>query len=441
MEEIRNEKETVLLVGLNTGETKNFDFAMEELGNLARACDMEPSGMITQNMEKENKSYLIGEGKLEEIKRYLTTYDIDSVVFNNTLSPAQLSNLQHAIDVPVYDRTGLILQIFDRRARSREARLQVEIARLQYILPRLSGLRTGLSRQGGAGGSMSSKGAGETKLELDRRKLEHRLTMLNRELKAVSEEKSERRKKRSISGIYRVALVGYTNAGKSTILNTMQSLYGVYASSGAGESKEVLAKDMLFATLDTTVRRIRKPETPTFLLADTVGFISELPHHLVKAFRSTLDEALEADLIIQVIDISDPDYELHAEVTNETLKELNAGDIPRLFVYNKADVFMNDRALPGLEGNRILMSAKEPKHMEFLHGQIIERMRKSHVEKTYLFPYERSDLAAYLNEVGACMHTEYGEEGILVKALVGEADCGRLKTYEKINSGFTACSH
>ena len=234
------------------------------------------------------------------------------VVFDNGLSPIQLRNLSRDLDCPVMDRTTLILEIFSARAKTREAKLQVEVARLQYMLPRLVGLHDALSRQGGASGAMSNKGAGEKKLELDRRRLEQRLTTMRRELEKISGERETQRKKRAASGIPRVALVGYTNAGKSTVMNAMLSAYD-----GEGE-KMVYEEDMLFATLDTTVRRITPPDQNDFLLSDTVGYISNRPHSLVKAFRSTLEEVREADLLIQVIDYSDENYTEHIRVTEET---------------------------------------------------------------------------------------------------------------------------
>ena len=222
----------------------------------------------------------------------------DVIIFDNSLSPMQLRNLQERLEKPVLDRSTLILDIFAGRARSREAKLQVEVARLQYMLPRLVGLHAALSRQGGGTGSLSNKGAGEKKLELDRRVLERRLTQLRRELKEVGEERQTQRKRRAGSGMPRVALVGYTNAGKSTLLNAMLDLYG--SDETDVEEKKVMEKDMLFATLDTTVRKIAADNHHAFLLSDTVGFIHKLPHNLVEAFHSTLEEAKEASLLLQV---------------------------------------------------------------------------------------------------------------------------------------------
>ena len=234
------------------------------------------------------------------------------------------------------DRTALILEIFSDRAKTREAKLQVELARLQYLLPRLAGMGTALSRQGGGSGSRSNKGAGEKKLELDRRHIEHRITECKRELEVVKKNRITQRKSRKNSAIPQVSLVGYTNAGKSTIMNQLLSFYG-NLEIAHNEHKLVLQKDMLFATLETTIRKITPPNKSPFYLSDTVGFIDKLPHNLVDAFRSTLEEACEADLLLQVVDVSDPYYKDQMRVTNETLAELGAGHIPQIIVYNKAD--------------------------------------------------------------------------------------------------------
>ena len=321
----------VLLVGVDTGEEQDFEHSMEELKSLAEAAYKQVVGVVVQRMERVNNSLYIGAGKVAEVKEYAASCEAQEIVFDNALSPSQVRNLGRELDLVVLDRTNLILDIFSIRAKTREAKLQVETANLQYMLPRLVGMRENLSRQGGTGGSMSNKGAGETKLELDRRKIEHRISMLKRELESVAQNRETTRKKRSQSRIPQVALVGYTNAGKSTILNRLVDTYG------GGEEKNVLEKDMLFATLETNVRSIHTGDNKPFFLVDTVGFIHKLPHGLVQAFRATLEEVKYADLIVEVVDFSDEHYRQHMEVTAETLKELGAGNIPRLVVYNKID--------------------------------------------------------------------------------------------------------
>ena len=238
--------ERVLLVGANLNDGEDYLTSLEELGALAEACDMEVAGVTSQTLETVHKAFYIGTGKVDEVKRMAADYDVNVIIFDNSLSPMQMRNLQERLEKPILDRSALILDIFARRARSREAKLQVEVARLQYMLPRLVGLHAALSRQGGASGSMSSRGAGETKLELDRRVLEKRLSELRQELKEVGNERETQRKRRVKSGLPRVALVGYTNAGKSTLLNAMLDLYG--ADEGEGQEKHVMEKDMLFAT-------------------------------------------------------------------------------------------------------------------------------------------------------------------------------------------------
>ena len=284
------EKEKVLLVGVETDETEDFERSMEELADLAQACEMQVVGILTQKMSAINKSLYIGTGKVKEVREYAAETGAQAVIFDNTLSPSQVRNLNEELELPILDRTGLILDIFAKRAKTREAVLQVETARLKYLLPRLVGMRDALSRQGGGSGSMSNKGAGEKKLELDRRKIEHRIAELQRELKEITKEREVQRSRRNKGRLPLVSLVGYTNAGKSTIMNMLLNAYV------KDEEKQVLEKDMLFATLDTTVRRIAPPDRKPFLLSDTVGFISKLPHSLVKAFHSTLEEAKEADL-------------------------------------------------------------------------------------------------------------------------------------------------
>lgn len=348
-------REQALLLGVKLRDGEDFERSMEELWNLAEACGMQVTGQITQNMERPHSALYMGKGKLSEVKEFLEQNPVDVVIFDRQLSPSQLRNLEQLLDCAILDRTSLILEIFAVRARTREARLQVESARLQYILPRLTGMHKALSRQGGGSG-ISNKGAGEKKLELDRRRIEKRMSELRRELEQVSKERKIQRNRRQGSGIPRVALVGYTNAGKSTLMNSMLDKYS------RDPSKRVTEKNMLFATLDTTVRRIHTGPQKEFLLSDTVGFIHQLPTGLIKAFRSTLEEAREADLLLHVLDYSDEACRQQRKVTEETLKELGAGDIPVIYVYNKADLKIQEdgskMTLPRIQENRIYLSAK-----------------------------------------------------------------------------------
>ncbi|MBD5492271.1 MAG: GTPase HflX [Lachnospiraceae bacterium] len=419
--------EKAFLVGVNLNDGDDYLLSLEELGDLAKACDMEVAGQAVQALPEVHKAFYIGTGKVDEVRELATECDADVIIFDNSLSPMQLRNLQERLEKPVMDRSTLILDIFASRARSREAKLQVEVASLQYMLPRLVGLHAALSRQGGGSGALSNRGAGEKKLELDRRVLEHRLTELRRELKEVSSERMTQRKRRIESGLPRVALVGYTNAGKSTLLNAMLDLYG--SDEIDVEEKKVMERDMLFATLDTTVRKIEPQEHHAFLLSDTVGFIHKLPHHLVQAFRSTLEEAKEADILLQVVDYANPHYREQITVTNHTLKELGAEGIPVIYVYNKSDLALPDD-IPGLAGigqehlsehlpvmmeNSIYLSAKKRIGMEELICLIEEKLSGGYKECTLLIPYTDGRAVSYLNENGIVYETEYLENGVRLR--------------------------
>jgi GTP-binding protein HflX len=412
-----------LIVGVNIASTKDFQFAINEMISLVKACNMEPVGCIEQNMEKANTATYIGSGKVHEVYEMVRALEADIVIFDNGLSPIQLRNLQRELDCPVMDRTSLILEIFSTRARTREAKLQVEVARLQYMLPRLVGLHDALSRQGGASGAMSNKGTGEKKLELDRRKLERRLTGMRRELEEISNERKTQRKKRSASNIPRVALVGYTNAGKSTIMNRLLSEYM------EDEDKKVFEEDMLFATLDTTVRRISPPDKNTFLLSDTVGFISNLPHGLVKAFRSTLEEVKEADLLLHVIDYSDENHLEQMHVTQETLREIGAEKIPVIYVFNKADLCGMGEFATIQGDSRIYMSAKSANGIETLLTLITQNLAGGYSDCELLIPYKRGDIVSYLNDNAVIHETEYREDGVYIKANMSNVDVGRYSEF------------
>lgn len=418
------ELERVLLVGADTGEDENFERSMEELASLAEACYMEPVGVITQKMESINKGLYIGTGKVQEVKEAAQTLEAEVVIFDNALTPSQLRNLQTQLELPILDRTTLILNIFEERAKTREAKLQVEVAKLQYLLPRLVGLHDALTRQGGTSGSQSSRGAGEKKLELDRRKIEHRIAELRKELEDVEEERQVQRKRRQNARIPLVALVGYTNAGKSTIMNHMVDTYV------QDDTKKVLEKDMLFATLETTVRKIAPGNNQDFLLSDTVGFIHKLPHGLVKAFNSTLEEVKNADLLLQVIDYSDPHYKEQMQVTEKTLQELGAGDIPMLYLFNKADKCMEIEELPVIKQEKNLyMSARHEDSLQMLVDMILQNVYADYQNVELLIPYTQGQILSYFMENAEVQNQEYMENGTKIKVRCHRADAEKYKEY------------
>jgi GTP-binding protein HflX len=409
------------LVGVNLDSDPDFDQSMEELAELAKACQMEVVGRADQNLPSINQAFYVGTGKVEEIRAAAQMCEADIIIFDNSLTPSQLRNLQNKLEMTIMDRTNLILEIFSKRARTREARLQVEIASLQYALPRLIGMGQVLSRQGGTSGGMSNKGAGEKKLELDRRRIQHRISELSKELKHIEKERSTQRKQRQSAGIPLVALVGYTNAGKSTLLNQMVDRYV------GEESRKVMAKDMLFATLDTTVRKITPPGRQPFLMSDTVGFINKLPHHLVKAFRSTLEEVKYADLLLHVVDYSNEDYREQIRVTKETLKDLEADQIPMVIVFNKADKVMVH--LPVQKEDKIYLSARTGAGMEELLSMIYDRVFSDHVDCTMLIPYEMGSLISYFTGEGMIREISYEPEGTKVVLQCPVKDYEKYKQY------------
>jgi len=417
---LTEEKEKIIVVAVNTGEDEYMDLSLLELEELALACNMEPVGSLVQNTATINKGTCLGSGKVIELSHLVKDLEADTVIFDNTLTPMQMRNLQDQLGCAVMDRTGLILEIFSRRAGTKEAKLQVESARLKYILPRLAGMRTNLGRQGGGSGSRSNKGAGEKKIELDRRVIEHRITVLRRELEEISKEKKTQRKKRANQTVRQVALVGYTNAGKSTILNSMVTLFC------NDEDKTVLEKDMLFATLDTSVRRIQRKDKEDFFLSDTVGFIHKLPHGLVEAFKSTLEEVKEADLLLHVIDFSDDNYKQHVEVTKNTLAEIDAGGIPVLYVYNKTDKKPGDYN----DGeNSIYISAKNTEDMERLGDKINSMLYPDRKKCVFLFPYAQGAAVNHFKEQGNVNRLEYREDGVLLECTCSLQDVNTYSAF------------
>lgn len=414
--------EKAILVGVNLRNDEHFDYSMEELKNLAEALNVEVVGTVTQNLERITPSHYVGTGKIEEIKNFYDEAQANLVIFNDELSPSQIRNLERDLETKVIDRTMLILDIFGRRAKTREAQMQVELAQLQYMLPRLVGLHASLSRQGGGtGGGFKNRGAGETKLELDRRKIEDQIAKIKKDLEHVKEQRETQRKQRRKNAVPVVSIVGYTNAGKSTIMNQLLTKIG------QEDHKQVFEKDMLFATLETSVRQIELPDKKTFLLTDTVGFVSKLPHHLVKAFRSTLEEARDADLLLHVVDVSNSEHGFMMEVTNETLKAVGVEGIPTIYVYNKADIA--DVPYPVISGDNIWISAKQGIGLEELLQMIRQHIFSDYVTCKMLIPYEQGNIVSYLNEYASVYETAYEENGTLLKIEIKEADYAKYQKY------------
>ena len=422
------EKERAIVVGLCIGQDRQFEHSMEELISLCEACNMEVVAMLTQTLPAPHQALYIGTGKVQEVIDTCVTLDADVVVFDDALSPSQVRNLSQEIEKPLLDRTSLILEIFSDRAKTREAKLQVELARLQYLLPRLAGMGTSLSRQGGGSGSRSNKGAGEKKLELDRRHIEHRIAECRRELEVVKKNRITQRKSRKNSAIPQVSLVGYTNAGISTIRNQLLSCYG-NSDIAHNEHKMVLQKDMLFATLETTIRKITPPGKSPFYLSDTVGFIDKLPHNLVDAFRSTLEEACEADLLLQVVDVSDPYYKDHMRVTNETLAELGAGHIPQIVVYNKADRVPEISSLPRVGRQQIHMAAGKGIGVDALMEMIMQEIYGKLFHAKVLLPYTEGGLHNLMQKEANILVQEYRGDGIYLELEVNPLYEHKLKPF------------
>lgn len=415
------EKQKVLLVGVNLNDEFYFFKSMSELEELVKACQMLPIGSVVQNLKEINSAFYVGSGKLEEIKDKINELHPDLVVFNNELSPSQLKNLELKLDIQILDRTSIILNIFALRAKTNEAKMQVEISKLRYMLPRLSGLHLSLGRQGGGSG-FSNKGSGEKQIELDRRIIEDRISKLNKELSEIETRRNIQRRKRSDSEIPLVSLVGYTNAGKSTLLNTLVDL------SLSDESKKVYEEDMLFATLETSIRKIKIKDGKEFLLSDTVGFIRELPHMLIKAFRSTLDEVKNSDLLLHVVDFSNEEYEENIRVTNSTLKEIGADNIPVIYVFNKCDE-VNDTKLPYVDGNKVYISAKNNIGINELINVISNNIFKEYVTCKMEIPFKRGDIVSYLKEKYDFISTQYTNDGTLIEICLNKKDYGKYKNY------------
>jgi GTP-binding protein HflX len=413
-----------LLIAVNTGSKENeLNEEIIELENLCAACEIEVINTVIQNLNKVNPDTYLGKGKVEEIKLIADSEECNLIVVNDELSPLQVSNLEKALDIEVYDRTYVILEIFRRRAHTREAKLQVELATKKYLLPRLIGSRSHLSRQRGSGmGFSHGRGSGEMKLELDRRKVFDQISEINTELLELKNLRQTQRKQRKRQGMKVISLVGYTNSGKSSTLNALLS-HSIAA------KKEVFEKDMLFATLETSTRLIKTESNLTFLLTDTVGFVNKLPHQLIEAFKSTLEEITESDLVLHIVDCSNENFEKQISVTNQVLTELGVKDIPMIYVFNKTD--LNESFfIPPLYEKTIKISAKNSLNLEGLLIMIEEELFKDYRNLYLKLPFSKADLYNRVKENAIVEAETIEEDGYLLKAKMSNYLYGFVQEYE-----------
>lgn len=420
MKQQLNEKEKTIIVGVQlNSDNIDIEDSMDELEDLVNAAGGEVSFRVIQRKDSVDPAYFIGKGKALEIKDYCDEYDIDTVVFNDELSGAQLRNLEELIDRKIVDRTNLILDIFALRATSKEGKLQVKLAQLKYRLPRLVGFRNYLSRQGGG---IGTRGPGEQKLETDRRHLLREINNVEKALKEVEKTRDIKRKRRINSSMPIVALVGYTNAGKSTILNKIIEMYG-----DNDESKKVFAYDMLFATLETSLRRVKFPNGQPFLITDTVGFVSKLPTHLIEAFKGTLEEVKYADLLIHVVDASNKNLDMQIETTLNILRGLEVLEKPIITVFNKMDKVDDENIVfdPTYVDKKIFISSYNTMDINRLLKAIQENLSIEYREVLMIIPYDNQSVLSYLLENYNMNKIEYTPEGVKLDFSIN------IKDYEK----------
>lgn len=403
MIELKQEAERVILVGVSLPGQEDVEKSLDELAELASTAGAETVGRITQARDQIHPGTYIGKGKVEELKDLIWELEATGIICDDELSPIQMKNLQDELDIKVMDRTLVILDIFAGRASTNEGKIQVELAQLKYRATRLTGFGVSLSR---LGGGIGTRGPGEKKLEIDRRLIKNRIAQLNRELADVKRHREVTREQRSKSKIPVAAIVGYTNAGKSTLLNTL---------TGAG----ILAEDKLFATLDPTTRSLKLPSRQEILLTDTVGFIRKLPHHLIEAFRSTLEEAKYADIILHVVDASNPQHEKQMHVVYETLKQLGVTDKTIITLFNKQDKIEKPEVLKDMKSDYTLkISAKTGGGLDEVKEVLEKVLQERSILLERIFPYEKAGLIQLVRTKGQLLCEEYRAEGIYVKAYV-----------------------
>ena len=410
MIETEKKQERVLIVGVELQGMENFDMSMEELASLAKTAGAEVVGVYTQKREKYDSKTFVGSGKLEEIAQMVDADEVSTVVVNNRLTPRQNVNLEEILGVKVIDRMQLILDIFAMRARSHEGKLQVHLAQLKYLLPRLVGQGIMLSRQAGG---IGSRGPGESQLELNRRSVRNQITDIERQLKVVEKNREVVREKRLESSVFKIGLIGYTNAGKSTIMNALTS-------------KTQYEADELFATLDATSKSIHLTGNLQVTLTDTVGFIQDLPTELVTSFKSTLEESKNVDLLVHVIDASDPNHEEHEKTVLQIMKDLSMLDIPRLTLYNKADKV--EDFTPTQTPYR-LVSAKDPDSRTKLQDILLEKMQELFQPFTIQVPFEQAYRIHDLETMAILTERSYVETGEVLTGYIAPKNAWRLEEF------------
>ena len=414
MEYFENEKkpQRVLLVCVDTGEY-DAQSSLDELWELSESAGAEPVATLTQKKDRPDTATYVGSGRLEEIKNFCENQDIDVLIFDCELTPTQIRNIEQATGIRTIDRTMLILDIFALRARSKEGKLQVELAQLNYMLPRLTGKGAEMSR---LGGGIGTRGPGETKLETDRRHIRRRMETLKEQLRDVKQHRDMLKSRRKKDGIITVAIVGYTNAGKSTLMNCLTD---------AG----VLAEDKLFATLDPTSRALKLPNGVSVMLTDTVGLVRRLPHHLVEAFKSTLEEAAEADIILNVCDASSEEAYLHLDVTRELFESLGCTSSPIIPVLNKWDRVNEKSGVIPMVSGAVRISAINGTGIDKLLERIEENLPVEIRRVKLLIPFDKGRIVAEVREKATLLEEKYSENGIVITALLKPDMYGRLKEY------------
>jgi GTP-binding protein HflX len=426
MELLEKEHEKALLVGLNlTTNLKRSDDidindSMKELEELAKAAGAEVVGSLIQNKQSIDAAFYMGKGKIEEIAAYSKSLDATVIIFNDELSGSQIRNIEDTVGVKIIDRTTLILDIFAQRAMSKEGKLQVELAQLRYRLPRLYGMGGQMSR---TGAGIGTRGPGEQKLEVDKRHILNRQSDIRKELKLVRKNRETQRIQRKKSKTPIVALVGYTNAVKSTLLNELIKTHKDYH-----QDKEVFQKNMLFATLDVTLRKASLPNKKEFLVVDTVGFVSKLPHDLIEAFKATLEEVQYADLILHVIDATNESFEIQQKTTDKVLKELDIQDKKQILVYNKVDKLELD-IYPKNHPDVVYISARQGINMDKLMNMIEEALMDDMYEVNLLLPYDKANIFSELKNKYTIDDFEYVDSGIEVNVSLNEKDFNTYQSY------------